>query len=365
MTAGNRLKGLKLGRTPTHGSSLAEVEMWRAVEARDASADGRFVVAVRTTGIYCRPSCPSRHPRRENVSFYPDPSAAEAAGFRPCLRCKPRDETSPQVAWVRKTRDYIRGNSEKPIALADLERETGVSSSHLQRTFKRVIGVTPRQYREACRVDSLKARLRSGETVADAAHGVGYGSTSWLYADPTAKLGMTPGEYRRKGEGVEISYRIVDSPLGRLLVARTANGVCYVGLADTDSTLEVALLGEYPAAALEREEGEPDAWTLDILHYLEGRAARLGDIPLDVSGTGFQLRVWRELRAIPKGETRTYEQVARSLGKLGGARAVGEACAHNPVALLIPCHRVVRKGGDLGGYAWGVERKKALLEKEQ
>ncbi len=346
-------------------AGLDEDAMWRAVEARDASADGSFVVAVRTTGIYCRPSCPSRHPRRENVAFYPDPASAEAAGFRPCLRCKPRDESSPQLEWVMKARDYIRANAERNISLANLERETGVSAYHLQRTFKRVFGMTPREYRETCRVDSLKARLKGGETVIDAAHGVGYSSTSWLYSDPTAKLGMTPGEYRRRGEGVEVRYRIIDSPLGRLLVARTRVGVCYVGLADSDESLEKALSEEYPAATFTREEGTPDGWTLDILRYLEGRASRLGDIPLDVSGTGFQLRVWRKLRAIPSGETRTYEQVARSLGKPGGARAVGEACAHNPVALLIPCHRVVRKGGGLGGYAWGIERKKALLHKER
>ncbi len=343
---------------------MGEDEMWRAVEARDASADGGFVVAVRTTGVYCRPSCPSRHPKRENVAFFPTPDDAEAAGYRPCLRCRPRDRDAPQLAWVKRACECIRRKQGNRITLAALAAEVGVSEAHLQRTFKGVMGLTPRQYQEACRVERLKQRLREGEPVTRAVHGVGYGSTSWLYKDANAKLGMTPGAYRRAGEGMRIRYRIVDSPLGRLLVARTEHGVCHLSLGDGDEEQVEALRGEYPAAEITREEGEPDRWTREVLDYLAGRVTRLGDIPLDVAGTDFQRRVWRELQAIPRGSTRSYEDVARSMGRPTAARAVSGACAANPVSLIIPCHRVVRKGGGLGGYRWGVERKRRLLEAE-
>ncbi|MCX6648576.1 MAG: bifunctional DNA-binding transcriptional regulator/O6-methylguanine-DNA methyltransferase Ada [Candidatus Bathyarchaeota archaeon] len=344
---------------------MGEEEMWRAVEARDASVDGKFVLAVRTTCIYCRPSCPSRHPKRENVEFYPTPEAAEAAGYRPCLRCKPRDTDAPQIAWVKKACDYIRRRPEEKITLESLSREAGVSAYHLQRTFKRVMGVSPRQYQETCRIERLKGQLREGKPVTKAVYGAGYGSTSWLYRDSKAKLGMTPGAYRRRGEGMSIRYRIVDSPLGRLIVARTGHGVCYLGIWDDEETLEASLRAEYPRAELTREEGKPDPWTRGILEYLAGRASELGGIPVDVVGTEFQRRVWGELQAIPRGQTRTYGDVARSMGRPEAVRAVGRACATNPVSLLIPCHRVVGKSGDLHGYHWGLDCKKTLLEAEK
>ena len=345
--------------------SMDEGEIWRAVENRDASADGRFVLAVRTTGVYCRPSCPGRHPKRENVVFYQTPEAAEAAGYRPCLRCRPRDPDAPQLAWVKKACDHIRRHPEEKITLDSLSREAGVSAYHLQRTFKRVMGVSPRQYQETCRIECLKGQLREGKPVTKAVYGVGYGSTSWLYRDSHAKLGMTPGAYRRAGEGMSITYRIVDSALGKLIVARTRYGVCYLGLWDDEATLEKALRAEYPSAELTREEGMPDPWTRDVLDYLDGRAAELGGISVDVAGTEFQRRVWRELQAIPRGQTRTYGEVARSMGRPEAVRAVGRACATNPVSLLIPCHRVVGKAGDLRGYHWGLGRKKTLLDAER
>jgi AraC family transcriptional regulator, regulatory protein of adaptative response / methylated-DNA-[protein]-cysteine methyltransferase len=344
---------------------MDEEEMRRAVEARDVSADGVFVIAVRTTGIYCRPSCPSRHAKRENIEFYLTPEEAEAAGYRACLRCMPKEPDAPQRAWVKKACDHIRRHPEEKMTLTALAAEAGVSAYHLQRTFKRVIGVSPRQYQETCRIERLKGQLREGKPVTEAVHGAGYGSTSWLYRDSKAKLGMTPGTYRRRGEGMMIRYRVVDSPLGKLLVARTVHGVCYVGLWDDEATLKTSLRVEYPRAELVREEGKLDTWTRGILAYLDGRATELGSIPVDAQGTDFQRKVWRELQAIPLGQTRTYGEVARSMGSPNAVRAVGRACATNPVSLLIPCHRILGGAGDLHGYHWGLDRKKRLLDAER
>ena len=343
----------------------SKAEMWRAVEERDTTSDGKFVFAVLTTGIYCRPSCPGRRPKKENVAFYATPREAEEAGFRPCLRCKPRTPDTPQLAWVKRACEHIRKYSEKRITLKGLSEETGVSAYHLQRTFKQVIGLSPRQYQETCRIDRLKEKLRDGMPVTEAVHEVGYGSASWLYSDSKAKLGMAPGTYRRAGEGMRIEYRIVDSPLGRLLVARTKHGVCYIGLWDTEGELEEALRREYPSAEIVREDGKRYALTREVLDFLKGRATQLGNLPLDVVGTGFQMRVWKELQTIPRGSTRTYEDVAKSIRRPKAARAVGRACAANPVSLLIPCHRVMGKKGDLRGYRWGLERKRMLLEAER
>jgi AraC family transcriptional regulator of adaptative response/methylated-DNA-[protein]-cysteine methyltransferase len=343
---------------------MGEDEMWRAVETRDALANGKFVTAVLTTGIYCRPNCPSRHPKRGNVEFYSSPQAAEAAGYRPCKRCKPHEANAPQVAWVKKACDYIRCHPEEKITLDTLSAEVGVTSYHLQRTFKHVMGISPRQYLEACRIDRLKGQLREGESVTKAVYRAGYGSTSWLYRDSHEKLGMTPGAYRRKGQGMTIRYRILDSPLGKLIVARTVHGVCYIGLWDDEATLEASLSTEYPQAELIRDTGDLDPWAKGVIAYLEGRATELGGIPVDVRGTNFQQRVWGELQAIPRGQTSTYGEVARRMGNPKAVRAVGRACATNPVSLLIPCHRVLGGAGDLHGYHWGLERKKKLLEAE-
>ena len=248
--------------------------------------------------------------------------------------------------------------------MEDLEKVTGISSPHLQRVFKRVMSLTPRQYQEVCRIDRLKARLRDGESVTKAVNNVGYRSISWIYTNSKAKLGMNPGIYKHAGEGMKIRYGIIDSPLGRLLVARTRHGVCYLGIWDKDDPLETALRREYSSAKLIKDERKSDPWTQEIPGYLEGKKTRLSKVSIEVAGTGFQVKVWDELRTITRGSTKTYEDLARSISRTTAARAVSRACATNPVSLLIPCHRVIRKDGGLSGYVWGIERKKTLLEIE-
>lgn len=344
---------------------MDEENRWQAILDRDVGSDGAFVYAVRSTGIYCRPSCPSRRPRRDQVIFFPVSEAAERAGFRPCRRCRPQENTSPQVKWVQHICRYIETHLNDPLTLANLSAEVGISPYHLQRTFKRIMGLTPRQYAEAYRLGRLKTRLREGEDVTRALYAVGYGSSSRVYERAPTQLGMTPATYRRGGRGMRISYTIVDCPLGRLLVAATERGVCAVSLGDSDAALEAALSSEYPAAEIDRDEVDLNQWVSTLLNYLNGRQPHLNLLPMDVQATAFQWRVWKELRAIPYGSTRSYGEVARVLGQPTAARAVARACATNPVALVIPCHRVVRKDGDLGGYRWGVERKRALLAQEQ
>jgi AraC family transcriptional regulator of adaptative response/methylated-DNA-[protein]-cysteine methyltransferase len=330
-------------------------ERWQIVLERDARFDGEFVYAVQSTGIYCRPSCPSRRPRREGVAFFAGPEQAEGAGYRACRRCRPREYSGheAQLDLVRRVCRYIEESARVP-SLDELGKEFHMSPYHLQRTFKRLAGVTPRQYAEA---------LRSQETVTAALHEAGYGSSSSLYAGAGEQLGMTPAAYRDGGRAQEIAYTLVDSPLGRLLVAATERGVCAVSLGDRDRALVEAMEREYPGARIRRDESGLREWTEALLHYLSGEAPHL-DLPLDVQATAFQQRVWEALRAIPYGETRSYGEIAASLGHPSATRAVARACATNPVSLVIPCHRAVRKDGGLGGYRWGVERKERLLEIE-
>jgi len=338
---------------------------WQAVLAHDTMQDGVFVYAVRSTGIYCRPGCPSRRPRRERVEFFPVPEAARHAGYRACRRCHPDSVyVAPDYALVNRVCAVLHGDhSEGETTLAALGASLGVSPFHLQRTFKRVMGITPRQYADACRLNRFKSGVRTGERVTDAIYDAGYGSASRLYEHTADRLGMTPGEYRRGGEGATIRYTLADSPLGRLLIAGTARGICVVSLGDEDADLVNALAREYPAAIRERDDMGLGVQVAAILAHLGGDLPRL-DLPLDVRATAFQWRVWEVLRAIPCGETRSYMQVAAAIGQPTAARAVARACATNPTALVIPCHRVVREDGDLGGYRWGLERKRALLARE-
>ena len=339
---------------------------WRAVVARDARLDGVFITGVLTTGIYCRPSCPARRPRRENVRFFERPEEAERAGFRACLRCHPKEAepAHPHAGMVRQIVRILAESPEERFTLTALAREVGMSPHHLQRTFKRAIGISPRQYADALRLGRLKKRLQGKDSVTMALYEAGYGSSSRLYETSTQRLGMTPGAYREGGRGARIRYAVAETPIGRVLVAATDRGICSVRLGRSEGTMAKDLGREFPAATIHRDREGLAKWVERLTRHLQGRAPAL-DLPLDVKATAFQWRVYEALRSIPYGETRTYREVARSIGSPRAARAVGRACATNPVGIVIPCHRVVREGGALGGYAWGLGIKKQLLESER
>ncbi len=336
-----------------------------AVATHDARMDGAFVYAVRSTGIYCRPSCPSRRPRVKQILFFAQPDAAEQAGFRACRRCHPREARSnPQVSLVRRVCAEIETNQDDALTLRDLAQRTGTSAAHLQRTFRRAMGITPRQFADALRVARLKSEMRKGKDVTTALHEVSYGSASRLYEKSDAHLGMTPATYRKGGLGMNISYTIAPCSLGRVLVAATERGISAVYLGDRDSDLAAALRKEYPRAEIRQGSEEHSKWVRAIVRHLAGSNPQL-DLPTDVVATAFQRRVWEALRAIPIGATRTYSQVARAIGQPSAIRAVAHACATNPAAIVVPCHRVIRTDGTLGGYRWGLDRKRSMLENEQ
>ena len=346
--------------------AIEEDVYWQALEARGARFDGVFFYGVRSTGVYCKPSCPSRRPRREQVEFFGACEEAEASGFRACLRCKPRETAAPdpRAELVLHVCRRIEEREGVVPSLEELGAEVGVSPHHLQRTFKSLTGITPRQYAAALRLRLFKSKVKEGEEVTAAMYDAGYGSSSRLYEKASERLGMTPATYRRKGRGMNINYAIADSHLGRMLVAATERGVCSVQLGDGDEELEAALRAEYPAAEIARDETRLGDTVEGLLRHLEGSQPDLS-LPLDLQATAFQLRVWEELRRIPYGSTRSYAEVAGAIGRPTATRAVARACATNPVALVTPCHRVVRAGGELGGYRWGVGRKERLLEQER
>ena len=357
--------------TTTMPNVMDNPELWNAVLSRDSSRDGSFVFAVRSTGIYCRPSCPARRPRREQVSFFQIPEAAEQAGFRACRRCHPRraHANNPQVELVRRICHVIDEHEvEHAMTLKSLSAETGVSAHHLQRTFKDVMGITPRQYAESKRLKRFKAKVKDGASVTEAMYDSGYGSSRALYEKSSAHLGMTPATYGRGGRDMRIIYTIANCSLGRVLVAATERGVCSVALGDSDSKLVAALFAEYPNASIDsrdtRISPSLNLWLGKILEHLDGKTKRI-DLPLDLQATAFQGRVWEELRRIPFGNTRSYQEIANAIGKPKAVRAVARACASNHVALIIPCHRVIREDKNLGGYRWGLQRKRKLLESEQ
>jgi AraC family transcriptional regulator, regulatory protein of adaptative response / methylated-DNA-[protein]-cysteine methyltransferase len=339
-------------------------DRWAAVLSRDPRFDQQFVYAVRSTGIYCRPSCPSRRPRPEQVTFFGAPGEAEQAGFRACHRCHPdRDGTATQDVVARVCR-YLENHGQRQVSLEELSRISGYSAFHLQRMFKKVMGISPRQYAAGHRLQDLKSRLREGYNVTAATYEAGYGSSSRIYEAANGRLGMTPATYGRGGAGMDIRYAIAASPLGRVLVAATERGVCTVQFAESDRKLQGSLRAEFPAATIRPAGADLRAWVQEVIRAAAGREPHPG-VPLDLRCTAFQRQVWEALLRIPFGSTRSYQQVAADIGQPRAARAVARACATNPVAVLIPCHRVVRGSGEMGGYRWGTERKQKLLHKEQ
>jgi len=335
---------------------------WTAVLARDPQAD--FVYAVETTRVYCRPSCPSRRPRPEHVRFFPLGAEAERHGFRACRRCRPdRSGADPRAARVEATCRTLAARVGATPSLDALAAEVGTTPDALRRDFRRVLGITPKQYADALRVDRLRAELQDGRDVTGALYSAGYGSSSRLYEQSDARLGMTPASYGAGGAGATIAFTTRESPLGRLVIATTRRGVCRIALGDDDAELEKKLRAEFPAADIARDDAALAPVVDEVLRRIDGDVPA-AELPVDVRGTAFQQRVWRELRRIPRGETRSYGEVAAAVGAPGGARAVGQACGSNPVAIVVPCHRVVGAGGGLGGYAWGLDAKRSLLERE-
>ncbi len=342
-----------------------ETDRWKAVLARDASKDGTFVFGVRSTGIYCKPSCPSRHPRIEQVVFFKGADEAELSGFRGCKRCRPREQgNSPRNESVQRICRYIDGHIDGKLTLKRLSREAGLSPFHFQRTFKKVLGISPRQYIEARRLEKVKESLRRGETVTDSLYAAGFTSRGRLYEKSSSLLGVNPGTFRRGGEGLSVHYTIVDSPIGRLLIGATGNGICAVCIGASDETVESALKEDYYAAVLYRNDHQMKNWAEEFSKYFDGREFPR-NLPIDVQATAFQRKVWQQIRSIPYGKTSSYSEVAEIIGKPRAIRAVANACATNHIALLIPCHRVVGKNGDLRGYKWGLKRKQTLLTREK
>ena len=408
-------------------TSLDPQQLWNAVMSRDAAYDGKFIYAVRSTGIYCRPVCPSRRPRPSQAVFFAAPDDARRAGFRPCLRCRP-DTPNADAELTRRACDYIDAYLAAHDALPpapEICAAIGIAPSRLRRIFRRATGLTPAQYARARRLDRFKSMLRDGADVTTATYDAGYGSPSRVYENATGQLGMTPASYRKGGAGANIRYTVAPSALGSLLLAATNKGICAVKLGDTPETLIAELYAEFPAANITPHQpnnppGNLDHWLTAIQEYLDGRRPNLSppqehqdarrpnpslpqehqdarrpnpslpqeypdgrrpnlsppqehpdahrpdlSLPLDLQATAFQWRVWRRLQAIPPGETRTYRQLAGELGQPTASRAVGRACATNPVAPIIPCHRALRTDGNLAGYRWGLHRKQALLDLER
>lgn len=346
---------------------VSDDRAWRAVVQRDTRFDGTFVYAVRSTGVYCKPSCASRKPLRTNVRFFSSPDKADAAGFRPCRRCRPGDASFKGAgdASIERARDFLDRNTDRPVSLRELAQQVKLSPSHLQRSFKRATGLSPKEYQDAERVKQLKSRLRAGDTVSRATYEAGFGSSSRVYERADRDLGMTPAAFRRGGRGVAIAYTIAATPLGRVLVATTERGVCAVELGVSDDEVLAALHHDFPRAEISRGDERHADWVSAVVSAVrDPRRAIDAGVPLDMHGSAFQQRVWKALRAIPAGARRSYADVAKAIGQPSASRAVARACATNRLAVIVPCHRVVRGDGNLAGYKWGTERKKRLLDEE-
>jgi len=364
MTTNAILSGSEVTQQTGNMSSTTE-RRWQAVLERDSSLDGAFVFGVSSTGVFCRPSCPARRPRRENVRFFAHATAAEQAGYRACLRCRPKAvDGNPQSALVRAVCRYIEQHIEDRLTLSGLARDFRRSPFHLQRTFKAVLGVSPRAYIDACRLRQVKQNLQAGHDVTTSLYAAGYGSSSRLYERTATQLGMTPDKYRRGALAAVLRYTIAPSPLGRMLIAATDKGICAIQFADTDAELQQGLMREFPFAVRKRDDAALAEWKTRLGHLINGQDTH-PSILLDIRATAFQRRVWEYLQKIPRGETRSYSAVARKIGMPKATRAVARACATNPVAVVIPCHRVVREDGGPSGYRWGMERKERLLAMEK
>lgn len=344
---------------------IADDKRWHALVKRDPRACGEFVYGVLTTGVYCRPACASRLPKRENVRFFETSMEAKQAGFRPCKRCNPdaRDQEQPHTRAVLKACKRI-DEADAPLSLKELAEDAGLSPFHFQRVFKKIVGVTPKQYAMERRAGRLREHLRKDSTITGAMYDAGFGSSSRFYEKATPTLGMKPSSYKNGGQDVRIRFAIVPCFLGLVLVAATGQGLCAIDFGDTAEALKENLRRRFPKAAVQGSDPDFTAMVAKVLAVLEEpHRGRLG-IPLDVQGTAFQRRVWLALQEIPPGDTVSYTDVASRIGKPKAARAVARACASNPVAVAIPCHRVVRGNGQLGGYRWGLDRKRVLLERE-
>jgi AraC family transcriptional regulator of adaptative response/methylated-DNA-[protein]-cysteine methyltransferase len=346
----------------------AEPVMRRALAARDANFDGAFVYGVVTTGVYCRPSCASRPAKRENIRFFLDPDAAERGGLRACKRCKPRDVHDRTVALMQALARYIEAHAEEPLSLQKLSQQAHLSPAHLQRTFKAVLGISPKAFHDASRLRVLKGALKSGKSVLDSITAAGFQSTSRVYGNAMRNLGMTPSAYRGGAAGETIAYAHRTTQLGPLLMAATARGVCFAQFGSSEAALLEQLRKEFPKAVLtvssKTHSPELDAWIRSFEAHIAGTAPR-PELPLDLRGTAFQVRVWKFLLGVPDGEVVSYGEVASRIGEPKAVRAAASACAANRIAVLVPCHRVLRGDGALGGYRWGLERKRALIDGER
>lgn len=343
---------------------------WKAVVERDRGFDGRFVYAVKRSGVYCRPSCPARLPKRENVSFYATAEAAETDGYRACLRCRPRalEGRDPAAETMARLARYIEAHADEPLPLARLAAVAGLSAFQVQRAFTAVIGVSPKAFQTALRMKRLKTSLKSGDDVAGAIFEAGFGSTSRAYSRIDGHLGMTPGAYRAGGAGEEIAFACRQTALGTVLMAATARGVCCVDFGEDEAALVDRLRTEFPKAVIAASDAaaspQLDAW-IDALERHISAGAPHPDIPVDLRGTAFQMRVWRFLLGVPSGTVVSYAEVASAIGSPRAVRAAASACGANRVAVLVPCHRVLRGDGGLGGYRWGTARKRVLLDGER
>ncbi len=336
---------------------------WLALAANDKRFDGAFFYGVRTTGIYCRPSCPSKLPKRDNVRFFDSAEAAESSGFRACRRCRP--ESGSPLPQVRKVIEAAaRLDSDDPPSLETLAADSGLSPARFQKLFKGLVGVSPKKFSEAMRIERFKRSVNDGATVTDAMYDAGFGSSSRLYEKSADRLGMTPSAYAKRGKDMTITYAVADCELGKMLVARTAKGICSVTFGDDAAELAADLRKEFSGADIEPATDGLSGIVGAILAGLSGSIPSV-DLPLDLRATAFQLRVWEELRKIPFGATVSYQEIAERIGSPSAVRAVARACASNRVALLVPCHRVVRSDGNVSGYRWGIERKRVILKNEK